>query len=236
MIKRSIALLLGSVLFFFAFPLCAQEDYDYDHDHDHDHDEDVEIGNGFYAQLSIGPSFFESDSNSFQGSNVLTRLDTGFNAGAAVGYRFSSFRVEVAGDYHRGEVDTIKVSGNRVPVKDGELALVTVMANGYIDLDLGLFVIPYVGFGIGGGVILANETSPNAVFKLDDDAAVFTWNAMAGLNWNVYSNIQVMTGYRYVSTTEADLGVESVLVGAVRGKLDTSVAAHELVIGVRYNF
>ena len=93
-----------------------------------------------------------------------------------------------------------------------------------------------MGFGIGGGVILANETSANSVFKLDDDAAVFTWNAMAGLNWNVYSQIQVMTGYRYVSTTEADLGVESVVVGAARGKLDTSVAAHELVIGVRYNF
>ena len=195
-----------------------------------------EVGNGLYAQIGIGPTFFGSNKASLQGSSVTTTLDTGFNAGAAVGYRLSSFRIEVAADYHRGEVDTIKVAGAAVPVKGGDLALVTVMANGYIDLDLGFFVAPYVGFGIGAGVLLADETGANAIFKVDDDAAVFTWNAMAGLNWTVTEHVQVMTGYRYVSTTEGDLNVESVVVGAATGKLDSSVEAHELVIAVRYNF
>ena len=199
------------------------------------HAED-EVGNGFYAQVGIGPTFFGSDRSGVQGNSVTTTLDTGFSAGAAIGYRFSSFRVEVAGDYHRGEVDKIKVSGTEVPLKGSALALVTVMANGYIDLDLGLFVAPYAGFGIGAGVLIADESGANAVFKVDDDAAVFTWNAMGGLNWTLTEHVQVMTGYRYVSTTEGDLKVKSVVVGAATGKLNSSVEAHELVIAVRYNF
>ena len=77
---------------------------------------------------------------------------------------------------------------------------------------------------------------PEELLKVDDDAAVFTWNAMGGLNWTVTEHVQVMTGYRYVSTTEGDLNVKSVVVGAANGKMDSSVEAHELVIAVRYNF
>lgn len=192
--------------------------------------------NGIYVQGSIGPSFFEGNRSSVAGTRVNTTLDTGLNVGAAVGYRFSSFRVEVAGDYHRGEVDQITVAGNPVPVSGGEVALVTVMANGYIDLDLGFFVKPYVGFGIGGGVILANEKGAGAVLSVDDDAAVFTWNAMGGLNWSVTDHVEVQTGYRYVSTTDGELSVRRVAQAAALGNLDTSIDIHELVIGVRYNF
>ena len=220
MIKRFCVLALGIVGIAAGGPLHAED----------------EIGNGLYAQVGIGPTFFGSDRSGLQGDSVTTTLDTGFSAGAAIGYRFSSFRVEVAGDYHRGEVDQIKISGTAVPVKGGNLALVTVMANGYIDLDLGFFVAPYAGFGIGAGVLLADETGINAAFKVDDDAAVFTWNAMGGLNWTVTEHVQVMTGYRYVSTTEGDLKVKSAVVGAATGKMDSSVEAHELVIAVRYNF
>jgi opacity protein-like surface antigen len=179
-------------------------------------------GNDMYVELQAGPTFPEDSDLSQGGQSGELTYDTGFNVGGAAGIRFLDVgRAEVALSYRQADTDRLKQFGS-TPVS-GDVGLFTSMANGYIDIPINLPVTPYVGGGIGVGVVMADFRANGN--KVDDDDTQFAYNLMGGLIYQLQEDVAVRVGYRYLATTDAE----------IQG-VDTEVHLHEMVFGVRYEF
>jgi opacity protein-like surface antigen len=108
------------------------------------------------------------------------------------------------------------------------------MANGYVDLHLGIGVIPYAGFGIGWGVVKYDFRTKEAdVFEVDDTDSVFVYNAMVGGRIPLTEVSELSLGYRYIATE--DIRVQSRIEGSSQW-LDAEFDSHEMTIALRFNF
>jgi len=184
----------------------------------------AEGNNGMYVELSAGPTFAtDSDLSANGQSGKFTYDDAGFNVGGAAGMHFLDIaRAEVGLDYRQAEIDRLRQFGGSVPVS-GDVGLFTAMANGYVDLPINLPVTPYIGAGIGVGVVLADFRVNGT--HVDDEDTQFAYNFMAGIVYHIQESLALKAGYRYVGTTDAD----------IQG-VDTEIGIHELVMGARYEF
>jgi opacity protein-like surface antigen len=174
----------------------------------------------------------------------------GYTVGGAVGARFLEFlRGEINLSWRESDVDRMPLNGGPSPAS-GDVGLFAAMANVYGDLDLDDWVvIPYAGVGIGYGLIVLDAESdakgiPRAN-HIDAKQSVFAWNVMAGVTYP-YTEITTFTfGYRYIATTDPKFkdrieGVEPSTTANPNGRgtrfLDSEYDAHELMLGVRFNF
>jgi opacity protein-like surface antigen len=163
--------------------------------------------------------------------------DTGWNAGGALGYRLNpSWRVELntsyreanraamslvelpKGVYYKGSDSHRNGKSSMVSVRhDSDIGLIASMVNGIFDLPLPFVgetpIVPYVGVGIGLGVITSDGRSNDYQFA---------WNVLGGVGYNVWSNLHATVGYRYLQTINPSF-IEPVL-------------AHEAVVGARWEF
>lgn len=172
-----------------------------------------------YVALEIGPSFFADSELSSGGLSADLEFDPGFAVGGAIGARIADIsRAELRLSYRRADTDEIG------PVSvSGDVGILSAMANGYVDLPVNLPVQPYVGIGIGVGVLFADFRA-NSV-NVDDEDAEFAYNVMAGVAYELTESVVLDAGYRYFATTDAD----------IQG-VDAEIDIHELLFGVRYEF
>ncbi len=141
------------------------------------------------------------------------------------------FRVEGSVSYRESDVDEV-TSGGVALIGAGDANLTAIMANVYYDFDLGIPVKPYLGVGIGVGIIEVNSDD-SAVLKVDDDSAEFAWNIMLGAGYALNEHVDFSFGYRYLGTTDPEF--DATLFG-VPGTLDAEITVHEVLFGLRYNF
>lgn len=175
---------------------------------------------GAYLELQVGPSFF-ADSDLSNGGTAELSFDTGFNVGGAAGARFMDIvRAELGLHYRNADTDEIRVPLLGSGSVSGDVGVFTAMANGYLDLDFwDVPVVPYVGAGIGAGVVFADFAG------VDDEDSVFAYNVMGGVAYELTDHWVGRAGYRYLGTTDPKIqGVEA------------EVDIHELVFGLRYEF
>ena len=187
------------------------------------------------------PEFLEGRSE----SNI------GFNVGGAVGMRLHEMiRAEIELGYHRNEVDQMPIKGQR-PSAQGYTGLLTVMANAYVDYDLDIGVVPYVGVGIGWGR-LELDMKNQSVFtgplqtSIEGRDHVFTWSLMIGGTYPLSELVDVSLGYKYIATTDADVNSTVRVLGfvdpndpnnnvpgsAVSRRFETEYDAHEAVLSL----
>lgn len=192
---------------------------------------------------------------SFEGR---TESDFGFNVGGAIGMRFhENFRADLQLGYHRTEVDRMPIKGQRPPAQ-GYTALLSVMANGYVDYDLGIGVIPYFGAGIGWGrleIDAKNQSEFGGPLQTSVEGRdhVFTWSLMIGGTYPVNDLIDLSFGYKYIATTDADINSTGRDIGFLdeglanqpdiaiptvytSRRIETEYDAHEAVFAIRYKF
>ena len=137
-------------------------------------------------------------------------LDSGFAWNGAVGNNFGSYRLEAALGYE---------SYNYKNPSFGDASFLTVMANGYYDIDSGSKIIPYVM--AGAGVADVNVSwSP-------DSARSFVWQVGAGAGFKVDDNVTLDLGYRYIRTE----GLECPNFGE-----DVSWHSQHIIAGIRSQF
>ena len=159
------------------------------------------------------------------------RLD----AGLALGYRTSLFRLEAAGDYRQAEVSKFEALGASSSDGNGNAGLLTLMANLYFDIPLGLPVTPYVGGGVGLGVVIVDESDATSPVIIDDHGFAFAYNAMGGVSITLSEPLQVLVGYRFVGTSRVELSGVAEGIGQA-SNFKTEIQAHELMVGMRWNF
>jgi opacity protein-like surface antigen len=201
-----------------------------------DQEQKQDEGYQSYFEFSTGASFVPFQ-NVRDGSVSQGRIepDTGFFVGAALGtYLMDGVRVEFRLDYHEADIDQASLVGP-ASTADGKVSLISAMVNGYYDLDLGIGVIPYAGFGIGYGAFqLDVRRKTPGLFDIDDTDHVFVYNAMVGARIPISKVSEVAIGYRYLSAVGTDdMGS---IIGGVQQNLRTEYDAHEVTLGLRFNF
>lgn len=137
---------------------------------------------GFYLRADLGWSFLDWSGG--------TEKD-GLVAGAGVGYDFSDmFRADIRADFN---------------------GIDSVLANGYLDFDLGGGFTPYIGAGAGYGW---------ASVKNGPDLDGFTFAVMAGVGFEFTDSLILDVGYRF------------------RDLMDSGpdVSSHEILAGLRFEF
>jgi len=179
------------------------------------------------------------------GSNLSGKVesDEGFNIGMAFGKRFyEHFRGEIQLTFRENEVSNMSLR-NESDNASGHIGLLAIMLNGYVDWDLGIGVIPYFGTGMGwGSVEIEAKNGALNQSKINGSDSVFAWSLMAGGSYPLNDVLDISLGYRYIATTKPK--VNSKLTNPqpdppaekVARRLEAEFDAHEVVVGLRFNF
>jgi opacity protein-like surface antigen len=194
-----------------------------------------------YVEYMVGASIVPNQTLSGKGATGRglfgsARPETpGYFFGGAVGAKFFEyFRSELQIGYRSTEVESLSVQGEPGG-SNGDLGLLTIMANGYFEMEVAHGFSPFAGFGIGWGMPnLDAQNKPGAQqLSIDDTDSVFVFNAMAGGSYAISDVTDVSLGYRYVRTE--DISLKSTI-GTTPQRMDFEYDAHEVYLGLRFNF
>lgn len=197
---------------------------------------------GFYVELRAGASFLEDADNDGPNISGETDFDVGTSFGGAVGYSFArhdfgypflrNFRIEAEVIRQENDVDdvtgTINISGSPGQ-SDNEFLAHAFMANVYYDFETRTRFTPYIGVGVGGAIVDL-EAGSGANRIVDDDEAVFAYQARAGVAYELSPNAAITLGYRFLDTIDPEFR-------AVDGtELESEFRSHAAELGLRFTF
>ncbi|MDX2275721.1 MAG: outer membrane beta-barrel protein [Hyphomonadaceae bacterium] len=186
-----------------------------------------------------------------------TEFETGYTASAAFGRRFgTAFRGEIELAYQSNDIKThnnvqaggialdnedvgVLISGAPqqgatvgAVVDDGQGSVDTtfLMANVYYDFtQYGAFT-PYVGAGLGVGMVNV-EYKPSGVGIVDDDDTVLAYQLIAGAAYELNDRMSLFAQYRYRGTDDVETNVD-----LFPASLDIENTSSVVEAGLRFNF
>ena len=172
-------------------------------------------------------------------------FDMGWTVGGAVGYRFGPVRVEGEGSYFSANFN--KYTGRDIDKDDFEtqpsLSVLSLMANGWYEIDTGTIFSPFIGIGVGGlqgtssqGV---GKNAPDDLEPVEHSGWGFAYQAGAGAAVAVIDGLSVRLAYRLFGTLEttytAEIDVpDSASVDKSIQGLAYPLLVHRVELGVRY--
>ena len=196
---------------------------------------------GTYFALEGGASWVQSESllrslafttGATTSTNLQGEFDTGWAILGSVGYAFdNNLRAELEVGYRDNDLDQLLTIGGSPVSPTGDLTEFTLMANILYDFRLGDRLTASVGAGVG-----ADRASLEVgAFGLDDDAWVFGFQGLLGLNYAVAERTQLFVNYRYLRAdapeyTNVVAGPAAAQQLNFRGDLDK----HAVTLGVRF--
>jgi opacity protein-like surface antigen len=195
----------------------------------------------FYVEAEVGGSFSDFDSGGRNdepfkntGADDDETLITGAHFGAEL---FEYLRADI-GFSHRGDLDFKTNSYLPSPTiffyKTKIEDTYTLMFSLYFEpLRFEKFT-PYIGAGIGSTwtKISTNDT----VVKGSRDKAIFSWQAEAGIQYDLTQHLTLKLGYRYIDLGNLEIHLRSVEDGTHYGKYIGELTANEVILGIRYSF
>jgi len=118
--------------------------------------------------------------------------NTGWAAGAKIGYDFIGPRVELEGIYRENTYGNF-FPGQALSGKAGQVAL---MANVLYDFNAGGTIVPYIGAGAGIGWV-------DSTWSIG--STVFAYQGILGIGWNATENLRFNLDGRYFGTTNPNV-------------------------------
>jgi len=152
--------------------------------------------------------------------------DLGILLGGSVGVELdNNFRVEGEVAYRGSTSDDGRVF---LPGAELSVGAISLMGNGFYDLDINSPVSPYFGVGVGFAFI---RGAAENIFGSDDDDSdvVFAYQLMAGLSYELSPRADLFAGYRFFNTTDYDISTFG-------SNFESNFLSHELMIGARFKF
>ncbi len=184
-------------------------------------------------------------------NTVAVGTGIGFLGGQfGVGYAIAGFRPEVSVGYRTASVDSLKLKKllgqetaaaldgpNKLLAGDGakisgSISSLDVALSVYYDVDTGSAIAPYLGVGGGMSQVTVNakqELYPDLVHN--DSLWALSFQAAAGIGYEVTEDLTVALGYRLIGTLEGNFS-----------KYDTTkrktgmTLNHNVELGLRYSF
>lgn len=159
------------------------------------------------------------------GINNNAEFDPGGTVGGFGGVDFGMARVEGELSLRGADISRFKTASTNSKI-DGDISLVSFMANGYYDIHNRSPITPYVGGGVGfSRFAVSTARDVNQTYYIKDQDLVFTYQLATGVSFDLNRRITMDIGYRYVGTNEADFENSTV-------KYDS----HNFIVGARYYF
>jgi OOP family OmpA-OmpF porin len=193
----------------------------------------------FYLGAEGGWSVLNNQSNTAAGfPTVNSRFDSGFAAGARVGYEMGPWRFEEEYVYRRNGLNRVTAAGFTPGGIKGERQSHAIMTNVLYDINLpalglgpALPVTPHIGAGIGAVNIKDRAFAPGLGRFFDDEDWQLGYQAIGGLRYNITPAVAFDLDYRYLATTEATFRVPG------NGtKYKTGYDTHNLMASLVYRF
>ena len=173
--------------------------------------------NTWYVSLFGGVSWQEDIETTSEATLVSpgVSFDTtfefksGYLAGAAIGARLSDigldwFRLEAEASYTRYKGDSYDyepAGGGAVASGSGDLEghleAIYVLGNLWIDLDLGMGLVPYIGGGAGVAFLDLDANYVPTNFGIASDRTEFAFQAGGGVKWWMSDSVALEVGYRF---------------------------------------
>ncbi len=239
----------------------------------------VEVGSGWYLRGDVGyifnASIGEVDYRTYDSGTYTSRsfdrhdISPDFSWGGGAGYRFTDyFRADATVEGYRASFSGSTSSAEScLPLDaayDGtscrstngsEASVISVMANGYVDLGTYIGITPYVGAGVGYSYVSWDGLNSN-YYCVDgasscpttgveystshggEDGWRLTYAFMAGFAYDLTQNFKLDLGYKYRQIDGGDMfGWDSASAAdgasGVQGK-SGSLDSHEFKVGLRY--
>jgi opacity protein-like surface antigen len=134
---------------------------------------------------------------------------------------------------------------------NGKVSSLAVLANGYVDLGTWNGLTPYLGAGVGFASIKASGFTDTGwsqsaavanapvfssypVYYSDKTKTNFAWAVMAGVGYDVSSNLKLELGYRYLNMGSLN-GAAPICPNATCGNVNVAkLDSHEFKLGMRW--
>ncbi|MEE2690678.1 MAG: outer membrane beta-barrel protein [Pseudomonadota bacterium] len=202
---------------------------------------------GFYVAAAATVSFLgdadQTIANAPMPGLTLTAVNhnnTGWGGHGAVGYRLNrALRIEAEVGRTENDADSFDITSPFTATleQDGETDILRFMANAYVDFGkAGTRLRPYVGGGVGAAKIdtyrfAGTAFAPNnKTVHIDDSAAGFAWQAMAGASFRLSPRLSLTAQYRWFDAGTVDQTT------ALGQALTTDIDGHHVDLGVRVSF
>jgi len=142
--------------------------------------------------------------------------------GVDIGRRHSRFmRSSIDFTYRGGNVD---FQGQDA----GEVRVYSLMKNFHLDLARRGQFRPYIGLGIGGGVLDADADLGGNSVTVDDEGS-FAYQIIGGAAVNISDLASIYAEYRYFSLTSLD-------VASTSGIVEGTFTSHDVLFGLRFGY
>jgi OmpA-OmpF porin, OOP family len=193
----------------------------------------------FYLGAEGGWTVLNNQNSTAAGfPTVNSRFDSGFAAGARVGYEMGPWRFEEEYVYRRNGLDRVTAAGFSPAGVKGDRQSHAIMTNLLYDINLpalglgpSLPVTPHIGAGVGAVNVKDRAFAPGLGRFFDDSDWQLGYQAIGGLRYNISPNIAFDLDYRYLATTKATFRVPG------NGtKYKTGYDTHNLMASLVYRF
>ncbi|ACF45455.1 MAG: outer membrane beta-barrel protein [Prosthecochloris sp.] len=209
-----------------------------------------------YISGNIGMSWM-NNSDIEDAAGIIDILDaevemdygSGLTGTGALGCDYGDYRLEGEVGYQSGDIDGItfdftnvaEAHGEDIDVfgadLDGDVSVLTLMVNGYYDIDLGgIELSPFVGVGVAkvtisdlkyDGDLIEDAEHPEDLINdlnLDLNETTLAYQAGVVIGIPVADNVMVDARYRYFATTDL----------TTLALLNTNVDSHSAMLGLRF--
>jgi opacity protein-like surface antigen len=147
----------------------------------------------------------------------------------------------LGGSNHTGTLDDGSVVNAKV-----KTSVTDILGTAYIDMNFGLPVTPYVGFGLGSthnkiGTVVYNNANGSFAAVNGANTQALAWSGTIGASYAVMANFDIDLGYRYTGSGAVRSGTNFTdLTNGTTQTLDSPIASrlqlHQFLGTLRYFF
>ena len=182
---------------------------------------------GLYLSAAAGGNF-ATDAKAQTGSIRDTiKYDAGSVGALSLGYGFANgYRAELDVSMRRNTINGVK--NNSLTSAGGNTGIWGVLINGLYDFRTGTALTPYIGAGVGLGIITGKLTG-SGITQYDKTDQQLAYQGIVGVSYAMTERFALTADYRYFATTDAKFK---------NNGNDWTVAngSHSLLAGLRWTF
>ena len=161
---------------------------------------------GLYVSGYGGGAYLPGNIDRTNANNYVhqSQYDSGFDAGAALGYKSDAWRIEAEVNVIKANLKQLNLNATTVDDLSGYSDAALGLLNGNYDLPLQLKSIQaYIGGGLGYGWLQNNYSLPMNIQENIRNMA-FAYQGVAGLFLHITERFTLGVNYRYLSTTHVN--------------------------------
>jgi opacity protein-like surface antigen len=185
-----------------------------------------------YLSVNAGPLWTNNSDLSVQDydSSGMHDYDVGYSLSVAYGRTSatSRFRPEVEISYRFNDIDLFEMDGLSPEEFDREISFLALMVNAYYDFDTGSAWQPFLGAGIGYGLMQIEGWTTH------HDAGAFAYQLIAGCGYALNEKWTIDLQYRLFGTQDPEFTTRDPDVGKIT--IDSEYLTNTVMLGVRYYF